>query len=274
MSKKLSTVVRNHALCVLSKNTEGRDFFVGDVHGQFDSLMGALDSVDFDREKDRLISVGDLCDRGPDSLKCLELLYEPWFYAVLGNHEDFFLGAFLEDDSDASLGLIRNGGKWILSENHDDLRVLAADVMANLPVAIEVPVMGHRVGVIHAACTSGQWGHFDVDADIWNRRINKSLGDGSERVPGEATVSGIDVVVVGHNVIDSPTIRGNTLNLDCGAARGKAVTLWESCDVLEFARIHQQANRSETVAGESMSSQQALEDLLTDSASSDNGPRN
>jgi serine/threonine protein phosphatase 1 len=36
----------------------------------------------FDPYKDLLICVGDLIDRGPDSLQCLQLLKRPWFKTV------------------------------------------------------------------------------------------------------------------------------------------------------------------------------------------------
>ena len=69
-------------------NTLGRDFVVGYVHGQLNMLDHLLAAVRFDSAKDRLFSVGDLVDRGPDGgALLLRLEREPWFYAVLGNHE-------------------------------------------------------------------------------------------------------------------------------------------------------------------------------------------
>lgn len=79
---------RAHGLKRLAANSAGRDFVVGDLHGQYDLLMGELDRAGFDRDTDRLICVGDLVDRGPQSVECLSLLREPWFFAVLGNHAD------------------------------------------------------------------------------------------------------------------------------------------------------------------------------------------
>ncbi|WP_303720074.1 metallophosphoesterase, partial [Pseudomonas aeruginosa] len=58
---------------------------------------------------DLLISVGDIIDRGPDSMKCLQLMQEKWFYAVRGNHEQMALDAL--ENNDFSLWSI-NGGNW------------------------------------------------------------------------------------------------------------------------------------------------------------------
>lgn len=58
-------------------NTAGRDFAVGDIHGHFTRLQVALDAVSFDPAVDRLFSVGDLVDRGPESEQVLEWLAKP-----------------------------------------------------------------------------------------------------------------------------------------------------------------------------------------------------
>jgi hypothetical protein len=54
-------------LLALPANTAGRDFVCGDIHGCFDELDAALAKLQFDPAVDRLISVGDLVDRGPRS---------------------------------------------------------------------------------------------------------------------------------------------------------------------------------------------------------------
>jgi len=68
-------------------NARGNDFVVGDLHGHRQQLLGELDRIGFDRSRDWLFCTGDLVDRGPDSFGTLELVREPWFYFVKGNHE-------------------------------------------------------------------------------------------------------------------------------------------------------------------------------------------
>jgi hypothetical protein len=75
-------------VCRLARNARGRDLIVGDIHGHFTKLAAALEAIGFDDSIDRLISVGDLVDRGPESLLALGWLAKPWFHAVRGNHED------------------------------------------------------------------------------------------------------------------------------------------------------------------------------------------
>jgi serine/threonine protein phosphatase 1 len=84
MVKKLSKVRR----CIrLPGNATGRDLVVGDLHGHRALLESVLDRLEFDPSCDRVFSVGDLIDRGPESLATLSLIEQPWFHAVLGNHE-------------------------------------------------------------------------------------------------------------------------------------------------------------------------------------------
>jgi serine/threonine protein phosphatase 1 len=94
----------------LPPNHEGRDFVVGDIHGSLSVLVNLLAGVRFDPTKDRLASVADLVDRGPDSLRCLQLLNESWFHCVLANHEQMMLEAF----NGGYMGQfwIQNGGAW------------------------------------------------------------------------------------------------------------------------------------------------------------------
>lgn len=79
----------------LSANPQGRDFVVGDLHGCRELLDETLAKVSFDLDKDRLFCTGDLVDRGPDSEGCLDLLKEPWFHSVLGNHDAMLMAWIL-----------------------------------------------------------------------------------------------------------------------------------------------------------------------------------
>lgn len=94
-------------------NLIGKDYIVGDLHGSFEIFLSLLEGIKFDTEKDRMFSVGDLVDRGPQSLECLRLLREPWFFATLSNHEDMMGESF--SDEDAAHNWLRNGGMWGLS---------------------------------------------------------------------------------------------------------------------------------------------------------------
>ena len=64
-------------------------YAIGDIQGCLESLDCLLDQVSFNPDRDRLLLVGDLVARGPDSLGTLRFLYRirDRVDAVLGNHD-------------------------------------------------------------------------------------------------------------------------------------------------------------------------------------------
>jgi hypothetical protein len=90
---------------------------VGDVHGEIDALRNLLRHSGYERsgvhpQRRRLVFIGDLTDRGPDSPAVIELVSElvsrGLAQCVLGNHE---------------LNLLRNarkeGNGWYFDDNQD-----------------------------------------------------------------------------------------------------------------------------------------------------------
>lgn len=86
-------------------------FVVGDVHGKF-GLLGDL-LRKWDKERQQLIFIGDLIDRGEDSKSCLELVIqlvrEEGAVCLTGNHEWMFL-RYLDDPVERYDHYRRNGG--------------------------------------------------------------------------------------------------------------------------------------------------------------------
>ena len=74
-----------------------RTIIIGDIHGCNDSLQSLLANVSPIPGKDRLVLLGDLFDRGPDSLQVfqtIQKLAEEFgndFVLLRGNHEDYLL---------------------------------------------------------------------------------------------------------------------------------------------------------------------------------------
>lgn len=65
-----------------------RYIFVSDIHGCYDKLMTALTEVNFDAEKDTIVSLGDCFDRGNQSYEVLKFLMTcPNRILLYGNHD-------------------------------------------------------------------------------------------------------------------------------------------------------------------------------------------
>ena len=68
-------------------------YVVSDVHGYYDRLIDVLKQANFDKTKDTLYVLGDLCDRGPHNGEMLEWAYDQpnSVKFIIGNHEDMML---------------------------------------------------------------------------------------------------------------------------------------------------------------------------------------
>lgn len=65
-----------------------RYVFVSDIHGHYDALIAALASVNFNKEVDTIVSLGDPFDRGLASKEVVEFLVScPHRYFIWGNHD-------------------------------------------------------------------------------------------------------------------------------------------------------------------------------------------
>lgn len=134
-----------HPLRTFEPNLEGRDFVIGDLHGSFNCLVNLLQNLKFDFKKDRMFSVGDLIDRGPDSMKCLELLTTTWFHPVLANHEQLMIESI--DEPAYKYYWDINGGGWCIPQEHP----LLMELVRQLPFMITVKLPdGGRVHIVHA----------------------------------------------------------------------------------------------------------------------------
>lgn len=217
----------------------GRTLVTGDVHGCFDQLMQKLDELAFDPAKgDCLCAVGDLTDRGRQSLDCLKLLAQPWFYTVRGNHEALMCQA-LQGDSRVDCQLwLRNGGEWFWALEHAEqqwVKSLCHQQIAHLPYALQLNTrLGARVGIVHADPLFDDWLQLiatlqapqlaadHIERLLWQRQrlmLLRSLPVAERRRHPAAYVANIDLVCMGHTPLpgDAPWSTGNLLWLDNGA---------------------------------------------------------
>ena len=135
----------NPQLVHFSINTQGRDFAVGDIHGCFTVLQQALNHINFNPAKDRLFSVGDLVDRGPESDQVLDWLGRPWFHAICGNH-DFMIWRSALGNPYPEVNHLEHGGGW-LNELDQKAQRQVGERLAALPLAIEVETPASTCGL-------------------------------------------------------------------------------------------------------------------------------
>jgi serine/threonine protein phosphatase 1 len=224
------------------KNKIGRDFVVGDIHGCYTILMSELEKIDFNFEKDRLFSVGDLIDRGLENEKCLELIYEKWFFPVIGNHELLMLNGIFFD---ATAIWYYNGGDWILRSDlfGEDIELFAKEIDLLIPFAIEITDGNKTFGIVHAE-TSNDWNTVrkfcQKEYTIKNLLLNKNIKEKDVdtfhkmtwsrsrlKVQNRSIIKNIDEVFVGHSITKNLTTLGNVNYIDTGAYCTGKITVKE-----------------------------------------------
>ena len=207
------------AIACFTLNQAGRDYVVGDIHGCFTLLENVLRAVDFNPRADRLFSVGDLIDRGPESERALEFLHKPWFHAILGNHERLMLEA--DRGTDNLLNWLLNGGGWAISVDETTRSALKA-AFADLPWALEVETPHGLIGIVHADVPEHMsWPEFKFALIAGDKTARETATWGRSRARGSVTsgVAGISKVICGHSIswdFSTQTVE-NVIFIDTGA---------------------------------------------------------
>jgi hypothetical protein len=198
----------------------GRTIIVGDVHGCVDELGRLLDAI-APGAADRVLFVGDLIARGPDSLGVLELYRQVNGRSVLGNHESALLAAHRA----RRLGTKRPR----LSSLHYALlhRLGDADwaLLEQLPLSLSIPE--HGLSVVHAGVLPGQ----GLDTlDAWTLTHIRSIdprGKPSPRhdlEPWAVRYTGEPHIVFGHNSRLGLQLEASATGLDTACVYGGRLT--------------------------------------------------
>lgn len=193
---------------------------VSDIHGCYQWLMDELQRRHFDPCADLLISVGDIIDRGPDSVKCLQLLHEKWFQAVRGNHEQMALDAL--ESNDFALWAM-NGGSWFSTLEDKTHALTLLEACRDLPHIIEITCANGLNVIAHA--------DYPAEAYVWNKPVSlqRVLWD-RDRLMGFMVgkgqgIQGADHFWFGHTPLDKRYDFNNLHYIDTGAVFDGFLTL-------------------------------------------------
>ncbi|KAL4439822.1 hypothetical protein ABPG75_002823 [Micractinium tetrahymenae] len=130
-----------------------RVLIVGDVHGCYGELCDLLDACAYDEGQDVLISVGDACNRGPDSLAVLRFFLGEGARGALrrmvrGNHEDGILSIWSRMRAGDIEAPPKRQYEWVAELDAD----LAA-ALHDLPFSLRLPT--YHALVVHAGLVPG-----------------------------------------------------------------------------------------------------------------------
>ena len=171
-----------------------RTIIIGDIHGCHQELLALLGKVQFDREQDRLVSLGDLMDRGDQSFEVFEtfrlLKAEMGERCVIirGNHEQMMLDASVNPMA-RILWKQNGGGKTLKSfyKHQDHVYHHAGWFRGNTVLYYEED--GFQC--THAGLEDGDISQSDPETLLWDRtRLTDNDYSGKLTVVGHTPLSG------------------------------------------------------------------------------------
>lgn len=215
-----------------TRNPLGRDWVCGDLHGQHDVLMTALDNAGFDPNIDRLFLLGDLIDRGPQSAELLSWVLETdHVHSVIGNHELMLIGGATRPGYRERHRQI--GGQWADELNFSRYRELTTGCANLLSLTITIETEGGSLGLVHAQSPVDDW-HELATMEYTDQIAIDCTWPWNRATGPEQEVEGITAVVSGHIGTQGIVQRGNQTWIDTLEASGEP-TLVTVQDLLTLA---------------------------------------
>jgi predicted phosphodiesterase len=198
-----------------------RTIAIGDVHGCADEFEELLRRLEL-KADDRVIQVGDLVNRGPDSHRVIELAREYQVEAIIGNHELRLLSArkknkpsLLKEDDQATVEqLTENDWKYLeampkfLYDAQIDTVMVHGGFLPNKPWQTQGSDLITKIQVI----------------DKKGKAAKRS--DAPDAAPWADSWGGNPFVVYGHTPRPRVLVRKGSIGIDTGCVYGGHLTAY------------------------------------------------
>lgn len=225
------------------KTETGPFDLIGDVHGCYEELVGLLGQLGYELKTDksklssfkvihpegrRVIFVGDLVDRGPDSTGVLKLVMDMVedgvAYCVTGNHDDKFKRHLMGRKVKVAHGLevtlaqmeeeteeFADQVKRFLQRLPDHM-VLDQGALTVAHAGLREVMQGRQSGAVRSFCL---YGETTGESDEFGLPVRHNWA-------GE--YQGRSMVVYGHTPVPEAIWQNQTINIDTGCVFGGALT--------------------------------------------------
>ena len=134
-------------------------FVCGDIHGNLALLKKGLEKLGYDSNKDVIVTMGDVIDRGKESIETALFFLEPKktenglpsAVSSRGNHEDFGIDAHVKNNKDWIDSWHYHGGSWTKEHSEEVLTDLFTRIEKKFPLYIDIKFKGKNIIASHAA---------------------------------------------------------------------------------------------------------------------------
>lgn len=213
-----------------------RYYVIGDIHGRLDLYEALIGEIERDFTANttcdpRIILLGDLVDRGPDSAGVIART-QAWqqqrnVSVLIGNHEDMFLSAFERPES--LRHFVKHGGRETIISFGLPKKQFGAlsleDLFMRLPELVPQSVRDYIAG-FEAMIIAGDYAfvHAGVDPDrpFTDQKRSDLMWIREKFLNHEGPLE--KVVVHGHTIFDQVMDCGNRIGIDTGAFRSGVLT--------------------------------------------------
>ena len=197
-----------------------RTFIVGDVHGCFKELKTLLQKAGYNSHLHRLILLGDLINKGPDSFKVLSYARDHKVNALLGNHELKFIQAI---ENDQALSPVFQQLKKDMGQDLEDW----ISYIKSWPVYLEEEdFLALHGGVVPGQSIKESKTEDLVNIRYWNEK-EKAISNDPYYPAWHDLYKDSKLVVYAHWAKQGLKIKANSIGLDTGCVYGGKLTgLW------------------------------------------------
>lgn len=223
-----------------------KKFVIGDVHGNNRALLQCLEKSGFDKENDKLISLGDIADGWSEVPQCVEtLLSIKNLVAIRGNHDvwcyDWFeygrmpviwtqqggqatIDAYVRTEKlteDSHKAFWKNQIDWYIDDENRLFIHAGWDYRLGFPDGASLPV---NAGSVAREC---HWDRSLIQGAL------SAFGTNNRPTGKFNPLEQFKEVYIGHTAMNGPIQCGNLWNLDTGAGWNGRLTIMD-IDTKEF----------------------------------------
>jgi diadenosine tetraphosphatase ApaH/serine/threonine PP2A family protein phosphatase len=214
---------------------------IGDIHGCYKELCSLFEALGYKKEQDIYIHpdgripifVGDLTDRGPESIKIIQLVYEmvvkkkkAWY--VPGNHCNklyrFFLGNNVKQQHGLETTVAEYEALDQKMQGHISKQFMR--LYEEAPLYLEIPEA--NAVVAHAGIKKSYIGRHDkkVKTFVLYGDITGEFDEAGRPIRRDwaQNYNGDMWIVYGHTPVLMPRIVNKTINIDTGCVFGNKLT--------------------------------------------------
>lgn len=203
-----------------------RTIVIGDIHGCVEEFRQIIDRVGFVSGRDRVVSVGDIIDKGPDPIGAVRFAREIGCQMVMGNHEEKFLRWRKNERARKATGREnqmrvspKKAETWAAFSDEDEAWIASAPWMMQVAGFVVV-----HAGMMPGVAISEQ----KRDVAIRIRRVaGGRFSEESGAVPWSEVWDQPHNVIVGHEIhsmtdvrVDSTATGHRVWSIDTGCVQG------------------------------------------------------